>query len=36
MNRKEYKVIKNIFSGNRATIQERAAIKSLFEIQKFI
>lgn len=36
MSKKEYEVKKHMFSGNRSTIQERASIRALAEINKFL
>ena len=36
MNKKNHKIIKNIFSGERLTIQEKAAMRALYEIKQFV
>ncbi|WFA09747.1 competence/damage-inducible protein A [Tissierella sp. Yu-01] len=36
MTSNRYKIIKEVFSGNRAAIQNRAALKALFEIKEFL
>ncbi len=36
MNKDKHKIIKDIFSGNRTSIQNRAALRAMFEIKEFV